>query len=137
VNQEKSEKMQQKQKIKPTEAELEILQILWANGSATVKDVNKKINEKKEAGYTTTLKTMQIMFEKGFVNRDKSGRSHTYSAAITKDETQQALLNKVLETAFGGSASKLVMQALGNKKTSKEELKEIKQLIEKIERETK
>lgn len=120
--------------IKPTDAELEILQILWARGSASVKEVNEEIGRKKETGYTTTLKTMQIMFEKGLVSREKDGRGHIYRAVIQKEETQRALLDKILESAFGGSAGKLVMQALGNRKTSKEELKEIKNLVEKLER---
>lgn len=123
--------------IKPTVAELEILQILWEKNQATVKDVNEEINKKKETGYTTTLKTMQIMFEKGLVERKKDGRSHIYSAAIKKEETQLVLLDKILETAFGGSASKLVMQALGNKKTTREELQEIKELINKLEQDSK
>ncbi|WKZ69497.1 MAG: BlaI/MecI/CopY family transcriptional regulator [Melioribacteraceae bacterium] len=125
------------QNIKPTVAELEILQILWEKGEVTVKEVNEEINKRKETGYTTTLKTMQIMFEKGLVERKKDGRSHSYSAAIKKEKTQQVLLDKILETAFGGSASKLVMQALGNKKTTKEELREIKELINKLEEESK
>lgn len=125
------------QNIKPTVAELEILQILWEKGEVTVKEVNEEINKRKETGYTTTLKTMQIMFEKGLVERKKDGRSHTYSAAIKKEKTQQVLLDKILETAFGGSASKLVMQALGNKNTTKEELQEIKELINKLEQDSK
>lgn len=126
--------MNKKRNIKPTESELEILNILWNNGKSTVKDVNEEINKKKEIGYTTTLKTMQIMFEKGLVEREKDGRSHTYSAAFKKEETQRALLDKIMNSAFGGSASGLVMQALGNKKASKKELKEIKELINKLER---
>ncbi len=129
--------MSENQNIKPTVAELEILQILWEKGEVTVKEVNEEINKKKETGYTTTLKTMQIMFEKGLVERKKDGRSHIYSATIKKEKTQQLLLDKILDTAFGGSASKLVMQALGNKKTTKEELQEIKELINKLERESK
>lgn len=129
--------MSNNQNIKPTVAELEILQILWERGEVTVKEVNEEINKKKETGYTTTLKTMQIMFEKGLVERKKDGRSHIYSAAIKKEKTQQVLLDKILETAFGGSASKLVMQALGNKKTTKQELQEIKELINKLERDSK
>lgn len=129
--------MSENQNIKPTVAELEILQILWKKNQATVKDVNEEINKKKETGYTTTLKTMQIMFEKGLVERKKDGRSHIYSAAIKKEETQRVLLDKILETAFGGSAGKLVMQALGNKKTTKEELQEIKELINKLEQDSK
>lgn len=129
--------MSENQNIKPTAAELEILQILWEKGEVTVKEVNEEINKRKETGYTTTLKTMQIMFDKGLVERKKDGRSHIYSAAIKKEKTQQVLLDKILETAFGGSASKLVMQALGNKKTTKEELQEIKELINKLERDSK
>ena len=129
--------MNENQNIKPTESELEILQILWKRGPSSVKEVNEEINKKKESGYTTTLKTMQIMLEKGLVTREKAGRGHVYSAAYRKEETQQALLDKVLETAFGGSAGKLVMQALGNKKTSKEELAEIKNLIDKLEQDAK
>lgn len=129
--------MRENQNIKPTVAELEILQILWEKSEVTVKEVNEEINKRKETGYTTTLKTMQIMFEKGLVERKKDGRSHIYSAAIKKEKTQQVLLDKILETAFGGSASKLVMQALGNKKTTKEELQEIKELINKLERDSK
>jgi len=129
--------MSENQNIKPTTAELEILQILWEKGEVTVKEVNEEINKRKETGYTTTLKTMQIMFEKGLVERKKDGRSHIYSATIKKEKTQQLLLDKILDTAFGGSASKLVMQALGNKKATKEELQEIKELINKLERESK
>ncbi|RJP60661.1 MAG: BlaI/MecI/CopY family transcriptional regulator [Ignavibacteriales bacterium] len=129
--------MSENRNIKPTVAELEILQILWEKGEVTVKEVNEEINKRKETGYTTTLKTMQIMFEKGLVERKKDGRSHSYSAAIKKEKTQQVLLDKILETAFGGSASKLVMQALGNKKTTKQELQEIKELINKLERDSK
>ena len=126
--------MNDNRNIKPTEAELEILQILWQKGPSSVKDVNEEINKKKESGYTTTLKTMQIMFEKGLLVREKDGRSHTYQAAFKKEETQQVLLDKVLETAFGGSAGKLIMQALGNKKTSKEELTQIKKMIDELEK---
>lgn len=129
--------MSKNQNIKPTVAELEILQILWEKGEVTVKEVNEEINKRKEAGYTTTLKTMQIMFEKGLVERKKDGRNHIYSAAIKKEDTQRVLLEKILETAFGGSAGKLVMQALGNKKATKEELQEIKELINKLEQDSK
>ncbi|MCB9209127.1 MAG: BlaI/MecI/CopY family transcriptional regulator [Ignavibacteriales bacterium] len=119
---------------KPTESELEILSILWEFGPSTVKFVNDKLNEKKEVGYTTTLKIMQIMFDKKLISREKLGRSHIYKSKIKKDETQGILLEKILETAFSGSASKLIMQALGRSKTSKKEIEEIKKYIEKIER---
>ncbi len=130
-------KMTKRTKIKPTESELEILQILWDEGASTVKKVNEKLNEKKETGYTTTLKMLQIMFEKGMVKRDENERSHVYKAAIDQDEIQKVLLDKLLETAFSGSAANLVMQALGNSKPSKEELKKIKELLNQIERDQK
>ena len=120
-------------KNKPTDSELEILQILWKNGPTTVRLVNEELNKTKETGYTTTLKILQIMLEKGLVNRDEENRTHIYRAAVKENETQMLLLDKLLKTAFGGSASKLVMQALGSNKTSKEELDAIKNLINKIE----
>ena len=129
--------MTKKQTPKPTDSELEILRILWENGASTVKTVNEKLNEKKESGYTTTLKMLQIMFEKNLVVRDENERSHVYKAAIDQDEIQKMLLDKLLETAFSGSAANLVMQALGNSKPSKEELKKIKELLNQIERERK
>jgi len=121
---------------KPTEAELEILQVLWQNGPSSVRFVNDKLNEQKEAGkvgYTTTLKLMQIMVEKGIANRNTDSRTHIYLAKITEQETQTQLLQKFVDATFRGSAMKLVMQALGNHETSKEELDEIKALISKIE----
>ncbi len=130
-------KMKKKITPKPTEAELEILQVLWKNGPSTVRTINDKLNEKKYVGYTTTLKIMQIMAEKNLVSRDMESRSHIYKAAYKQDETQKVLLDKLLDTAFGGSASKLVMQALGNKKTSKEEIDEIRKFLDKIEKDKK
>jgi len=118
---------------KPTEAELEILQILWQHGPCTVKFVNDVLNGKKETGYTTTLKFMQIMHEKGLVERDTQNKSHIYKAVVDESETKQALLDKFLETAFGGSAANLVLQALGNYKASHNELEQIKKVIEEIE----
>ncbi|MBC8486469.1 MAG: BlaI/MecI/CopY family transcriptional regulator [Bacteroidetes bacterium] len=122
-----------KQKIKPTEAELEVLQVLWNKGPSTVKIVNEKIGENKTVGYTTTLKIMQIMAEKGLVSRIKDGRNHIYSAAVAQNTAQQQLLDKLLNGVFGGSAKKLVMQTLGSNKATKEELEEIKNYIEKLE----
>ncbi len=126
--------MAKKQTPKPTDSELEILQILWQNGASTVKAVNEKLNEKKETGYTTTLKMLQIMFEKNLVERDENERSHVYKALIKQNDIQKVLLDKLLETAFSGSATNLVMQALGNSQPSKEELKKIKELLNQIER---
>ncbi|MBE9510037.1 MAG: BlaI/MecI/CopY family transcriptional regulator [Bacteroidetes bacterium] len=125
--------MKQNNIIRPTEAELKILQILWISGPSTVRYVNDILNEKKDVGYTTTLKIMQIMTKKGFVERNKEKRTHIYKVVISEKETKNLLMNKFLDTTFGGSAAKLVMQALGNHKTHKEELKKIKDLIKKIE----
>src|SRR6478609_3898578 len=115
--------------IKPTEGELEILQVLWDKGSATVRDVHEHINEYKESGYTTTLKLMQIMFEKSLVKRDDSNKTHVYKANVSREKTQQQMLGKMVDSLFGGSASQLVMQALGSSQPSKEELEEIQQLL--------
>lgn len=121
------------EKYKPTEAELEILTLLWDHGPMTVKSVNDLINKQKDTGYTTTLKIMQIMFEKKLLNRIKLGRSHTYEAVVKKDDAQGMLIEKILETAFSGSASKLVMQAIGREKTTQNEIDEIKTFIKMME----
>ncbi|MDO8897724.1 MAG: BlaI/MecI/CopY family transcriptional regulator [Bacteroidales bacterium] len=120
-------------KIKPTESELEILQLIWKHGPSTVRQINEFMNENRVVGYTTSLKLLQIMTQKGIVRADKTDRSHVYSALLKEDETQQQLVDQLLQAAFGGSAKKLVMQALGNKKTSQAELEEIKLLIERLE----
>ncbi len=125
--------MKENLNIKPTGAELEVLQILWEKGNSTVKSINDEQNKKKKAGYTTTLKIMQIMYEKGLLHRERSGRSHIYKPVPQKDETQNVLLEKILETAFAGSASNLVMQALGRSKTSKKEIEEIKEYLTKLD----
>lgn len=122
-----------KQPIKPTESELEILQILWKKGAATVRQVNDELARNKEVGYTTTLKLMQIMHEKNLVTRTEEGRYHIYQAAIEEESTQKLLLDRFIDTAFRGSASRMVMQALGNQAVSKDELDEIKAWIETLE----
>jgi len=122
-----------KQKNKPTEAELEILQLLWIQGPRSVRELNDDLNKIKPVGYTTTLKFLQIMAEKGFVTRIKDGRNHIYTAAVEQKAAQQQLLDKLLNGVFGGSAKKMVMQALGNHDASKEELAEIRKYIEKLE----
>ncbi|OJJ15334.1 transcriptional regulator [marine bacterium AO1-C] len=121
---------------KPTDVELEILQILWKEGPSTVRFVNDELNKQREneTGYTTTLKMLQLMTEKGLVSRDTSSRTHVYQAQLNQEDTQQNLVNRLVDTAFGGSAMKLVMQALGNKKTSKKDLEEIKKMIDKLEK---
>ena len=119
--------------IKPTEAELEILHILWENGAQSVRYVNEKLCDNREVGYTTTLKMMQVMYEKGLLSRDDSARSHVYEAIYRQEETQQKLLNQFVHTTFKGSAMQLVMQALGNHNATNAELAEIKALIEQME----
>jgi len=123
--------------IQPTNSELEILQLIWQHGPSSVRFINEEMNRKKQVGYTTTLKIMQIMTEKGLLEREEEGRKHIYSAAIQEQETRNLLLGRFLDTAFQGSAMKLVMQALGNHQASPEEIKELKVLIEKIEKEQK
>ena len=118
---------------KPTESELEILQVLWQNGPSTVRFINEQQNLAKPTGYTTTLKIMQIMLEKNLLTRQESGRQHIYAAAISEEKTQRQLLNQFLDTAFRGSATNLVMQALGNHKPSPEELSKIRELLDKLQ----
>ena len=122
--------------VKPTESELEILQILWKNGTATVRDVHEELAQSKEVGYTTTLKLMQIMHEKGLVKRDESMRTHVYQPAVNKEKTQKHLLTKMIDSLFGGSSTQLVLQALGSgdQKVSAEELEEIQKMIENLKK---
>lgn len=118
--------------IKPTESELEILQILWGKGLATVREVHEELSKSKDAGYTTTLKLMQIMHEKGLVKRDDSMRTHVYQAAVNKEKTQKHLLNKMIDSLFGGSPTQLVIQALGEHKGTPEELARIQALLDNL-----
>ncbi len=120
--------------IKPTESELEILQVLWEKGQASVRDVHEELLKTKEAGYTTTLKLMQIMHEKGLVKRDDSIKTHIYQAAVSKEKTQKHLLGKMIDTLFGGSPTQLVMQALGNHKASDIEIEEIQKLLDNLKK---
>ncbi len=120
--------------LKPTDAELEILQVIWLHGPVSVRFVNDELNRNKMVGYTTTLKIMQIMTEKGLLKRSEEGRKHIYNVVLKEKETKNLLLDKFVKTAFGGSAMDLVMQALGNHQTTPDELEELKALIEKIEK---
>src|SRR5690242_8151224 len=122
--------------IKPTESELEILQILWSKGLATVREVHEDLASTKDVGYTTTLKLMQIMHEKGLVKRDDSMRTHVYQAAVNKERTQKHLLSKMIDNLFGGSPTQLVIQALGdnNHKASAEELEQIQALLNSLKK---
>src|SRR5881628_1876231 len=112
---------------KPTDAELAILTVLWSRGASTVRQIAEEMG--REAGYTTILKLLQIMTEKGLVVRDEAARTHIYAAAYTQDQTQRQLVTDLLERAFDGSAAKLVLQALAASKTSPEELAAIKKLL--------
>jgi len=122
--------------LQPTDSELVILQVLWATGPHTVREVNEQLNErsKKAIGYTTTLKLMQLMAEKGLVSRDTSSRTHVYAAALPEDKAKGNLLRRFVDNTFAGSASDLVLRALGQGKTSPDELAKIKALIEDLEK---
>jgi BlaI family transcriptional regulator, penicillinase repressor len=122
--------------VKPTESELEILNILWHKDSATVRDVHEELGKSKDVGYTTTLKLMQIMHEKGLVKRDESMRTHIYQPAVNREKTQKHLLDKMIDSLFGGSSTQLVLQALGNgdSKISVEELEKIQTLINNLKK---
>ncbi|MFC6095238.1 BlaI/MecI/CopY family transcriptional regulator [Flavobacterium qiangtangense] len=118
----------------PTKSELEILQVLWKSGPSTVRFVNDELNEQKRAvQYTSTLKLMQIMTEKGMLISDKTNMKHIYSPAIEEKKTKGFLLEKFVDTMYNGSSSSLMMQLLGNKKTSQEEIDEIRTLLDKLE----
>ncbi|MCZ4224493.1 BlaI/MecI/CopY family transcriptional regulator [Pedobacter rhodius] len=119
--------------IKPTEGEMEILQVLWQKGLCTVREVHEAL-DKKDSGYTTTLKMMQIMHEKGMVERDTNQKTHIYKALVNQDKTEKQLVNKMIDNVFNGSAARLVMQALGNHTASADEIEEIKKYLEKLEK---
>lgn len=119
--------------IKPTESEMDILKILWEQGPSTVREVHDILSEKKEAGYTTTLKLMQIMNDKGLLTRNDESKSHVYSAAVKKQSIQKEVVGKMIDSFFKGSSAKLIMHALGNHRASKEEIREIKNYLDEIE----
>jgi predicted transcriptional regulator len=114
---------------RPTDAELEILRVLWANGPSTVRQVNEQLSADRGVGYTTTLKLMQIMAEKGLVSRDESDRTHVYAARATEGQTQRQLVSDLMDRAFGGSAAALVLQALSAQPASAADIEEIGRLI--------
>jgi predicted transcriptional regulator len=119
---------------RPTKAELEILQVLWRRGPSTVRDVQEALG--RETGYTTVLKLLQIMDEKGLVRRDETRRAHVYSARVQQGQTRDKLVRDLLDRAFAGSAMDLVMHALAAKKTSPEEIARIRKLLDEIEGES-
>jgi len=123
-----------RRKIKgPTEREVTILGILWDRGPSTVREVNRAMNRDKNTGYTTTLKLMQIMAEKGLVKRDESQRTHVYQANVAEERMQNQLVGDLLDKAFSGSAEKLVMRALSAKKVSAKELTKIRKMLDELE----
>lgn len=121
-------------KLKPTESELGILSILWDKQKATVREVHEELSKHKDSGYTTTLKLLQIMFEKGLVTRDDSNKTHIYTAAVTRQKTQKQFLDKMINSLFSGSSTQLVLQALGNQKASQGELEEIQKYLDNLKK---
>jgi predicted transcriptional regulator len=118
---------------RPTDAELAILRTLWRRGPSTVRQVLESLNQDRETGYTTALKLLQIMTEKGLVERDETERTHVYRARLTQEQTQRQLVGDLLDKAFGGSASQLVLQALATKPASADELAQIRRLLDELE----
>jgi predicted transcriptional regulator len=129
----KDQHMTEEKIAQPTDAELEILRVLWERGPSTVREVHEVISRTKPAGYTTVLKLLQIMTEKGLVRRNEEQRAHVYEPRLAKEQTQRQLLGDLLERAFGGSAAELVMQALSTKKASPDELASIRQILNELE----
>jgi BlaI family transcriptional regulator, penicillinase repressor len=121
-------------KAEPTKAELEILQVLWEHGPSTVRFVNDKLNRQRDVNYTTTLKLMQIMADKSILVRDESRMKHIYHVAEEEQATKSQLLDKFVDSVYQGSARKLVMQLLGDKKASKEDLAAIKEILDKLDK---
>jgi len=124
----------QNKKSEPTKAELEILQVLWAHGPSTVRFVNDKLNEQREVNYTSTLKVMQIMADKGSLKRDESQMKHVYAAAEGEQKTKDRMVDRFVESVYQGATGQLVMQLLGNKKTSAQDLAAIREILDKLEK---
>ncbi len=124
---------QEKTIPRPTQAETAILQVLWQRGPSTVREVHDVLSGERTMGYTTVLKLLQIMYDKGLVRRDESRRSHLYQAVSTQRRTQQQLVSELLDRAFGGSMRNLVMHALSSRKTSRADLAEIRDLLDELE----
>jgi BlaI family penicillinase repressor len=120
--------------LRPTDGELEILRVLWDRGPSTVRGVFDVLSKSKPLGYTTVLKLMQIMADKGLVRRNEDQRAHIYEASAPQGETQQRMVGEMLDRVFGGSAMELVMQALATRKASPQELAQIRQMLDEVER---
>ena len=119
--------------IRPTNSELEILNVLWRRGPSSVREVHEELDKRRKTGYTTVLKLMQIMAEKGLVTRNEQNRAHVYSARPAESETQRNLVDDLVARVFGGSAHKLALHALGSKKATPEELAELRKLLDDLE----
>jgi BlaI family penicillinase repressor len=130
----KSDQEPQDKKAEPTKAELEILQVIWEHGPSTVRFVNEKLNEQREVNYTSTLKLMQIMADKGSLVRDERQMKHIYQVAEEEQKTKSQLLDKFVDSVYQGSAGKLVMQLLGNKKASMADIAAIKKILDKLDK---
>lgn len=117
----------------PTEAELELLSILWARGPSTVREIHEVVVGEKDTGYTTTLKILQKMTDKRLVVRDESKRSHVYRAAVKAEKTQRRLVDQLLDKAFGGAVEQLVMQALSSRKVDPDEISRLRKLLDDLE----
>jgi predicted transcriptional regulator len=128
-------KMPRKGPPRPTDAELGILRVLWQRGASTVREIQEALNETKPTGYTTVLKTLQIMTEKGLVRRDEAQRAHVYEARLAQHQTQRQMVSDLLNRVFDGSASNLLMHALATKKgASREELSQIREILDEFDR---
>ena len=125
--------MSDHQPPRPTDAELSILRVLWQRGPSTVRDVHEELNQRSPTGYTTVLKLLQIMTEKGLVVRDEAQRAHIYESRYSEQKTQRQLLGDLADRAFGGSSAKLVLQALSGRKTSADDLNTIRELLDRLE----
>ena len=125
--------MTNKRPPKPTSAELELLSVLWNRGPSTVREIHDSLSTEKETGYTTTLKILQKMADKGLVSRDESQRSHVYRAALKAEKTQRQLVHELLEKAFGGAADQLIQHALASRKISKDEINSLRKLLDDLE----
>ncbi len=126
--------MAKRTRAKPTDAELAILRVLWERGPSTVREVTEALQDERGTGYTTALKLLQIMTDKGLVRRDERSRSHVYAASMPAKTTQRQLLGELMDKAFGGSASQLVLQALATKRASRDELAEIRRLLDEYDK---
>jgi predicted transcriptional regulator len=133
VGQTEDQAMARRDLPRPTEAELAILRVLWQRGPSTVREVTDALHDERGTGYTTGLKLLQIMHEKGLVRRNDSERTHVYESACSEEQTQRQLVGDLLERAFGGSAEQLVVQALSAKRASRKELAQIRKLLDELE----